>query len=320
MAFCGNCGNEVKDGVKFCPECGAAIRSAAKVNTEDTQPKETASVVPESAVMTSSTDSKGNRILAWIDRYGMFVGIVLLILAIVAFIAEIPLIKILLGLVIVAAAIICLARKYRLKGFPIAALVIAAIALFVGVHNVKSDSLLGRDWKRKHNERVATQEEPTPELPTPDELTPPSPDEITPPEPSVDEVAPVEKETPKEEAPAPEEEKKEESAPEEEAAEDEAAEEEEEPAKKSDGVDPDLKAFLDSYEAFVDEYVVFMKKYQKDPTNALSMLGEYSKIMDKYADFAEKIDKYDTKTMSPADAKYYLEVTSRCTQKMMGVL
>ena len=26
-------------------------------------------------------------------------------------------------------------------------------------------------------------------------------------------------------------------------------------------VDPELKAFLDSYEAFIDEYIVFMKKY-----------------------------------------------------------
>ncbi len=25
MAFCGNCGKEVKDGIKFCPECGATM-------------------------------------------------------------------------------------------------------------------------------------------------------------------------------------------------------------------------------------------------------------------------------------------------------
>ena len=64
------------------------------------------------------------------------------------------------------------------------------------------------------------------------------------------------------------------------------------------GVDPDLKAFLDSYEEFVDEYVEFMKKYMADPTNAVSMLNEYSEIMSKYADFAEKVDQYDSKEMS----------------------
>ena len=80
-----------------------------------------------------------------------------------------------------------------------------------------------------------------------------------------------------------------------------------------------LKAFLDSYEEFVDEYLVFMKKYMADPTNAVSMLTEYSEIMGKYADFAEKVDQYDSKEMSTEDAKYYLEVTTRCTQKMLDI-
>lgn len=90
-------------------------------------------------------------------------------------------------------------------------------------------------------------------------------------------------------------------------------------AENETGVDPDLKAFLDSYEKFVDEYVVFMKKYMADPSNAISMLSEYTKIMEKYEDFAEKVDKYDSNSMSTADAKYYLEVTNRCTQKMLAI-
>ena len=84
-----------------------------------------------------------------------------------------------------------------------------------------------------------------------------------------------------------------------------------------DGVDPDLKAFLDSYEDFVDEYVDFMKKYLENPNNALSMLGDYTKIMTKYEDFAAKIEKYDEKQMSTADAKYYLDVVNKCNKKML---
>ncbi len=43
MAFCGNCGAKVDDGVKFCPSCGAAIEAAAEQKTEQTeQPKQTA--------------------------------------------------------------------------------------------------------------------------------------------------------------------------------------------------------------------------------------------------------------------------------------
>ena len=89
--------------------------------------------------------------------------------------------------------------------------------------------------------------------------------------------------------------------------------------KSNQGVDPDLKDFLDSYETFVDEYVVFMQQYSKNPTD-LSLLAKYADIMQKYSDFAVKVEKYDTKEMSTEDAAYYIEVTSRCSQKMLKVL
>ena len=92
-----------------------------------------------------------------------------------------------------------------------------------------------------------------------------------------------------------------------------------EQASAVDGVDPELKAFLDSYEEFMDEYIAFMKKYTEDPGNAVSMLTEYATIMEKYGDFAEKIEQYDEKEMSTEDAKYYLEVTTRVTQKMLEI-
>ena len=86
-----------------------------------------------------------------------------------------------------------------------------------------------------------------------------------------------------------------------------------------DGVDPELKAFLDSYEDFVDEYIEFMQKYTANPTD-LSLLAGYADFMQKYADFAEKVDDYDTKDMSAADSAYYIEVTARCSQKMLKAL
>ncbi len=85
------------------------------------------------------------------------------------------------------------------------------------------------------------------------------------------------------------------------------------------GVDPELKAFLDSYEAFMGEYVEFMKKYSNNPSDALAMLSEYTKFMEKYAEFAEAVEKYDSEDMSPEDAKYYLEVINRCNMKMLEV-
>ena len=86
-----------------------------------------------------------------------------------------------------------------------------------------------------------------------------------------------------------------------------------------DGVDPDLKAYLDSYEAFVNEYVDFMKKYMDDPSNVVSMLDEYTDIMKRMEDFEKKINAYESEDLSAADMDYYLDVTTRCTKKMLEV-
>lgn len=85
------------------------------------------------------------------------------------------------------------------------------------------------------------------------------------------------------------------------------------------GVDPDLVAFLNEYEDFVDKYCEFMQKYAENPTD-LSLLSDYASIMQEYSEFADKVNSYDSKTMSTADANYYLEVTTRCTQKMLTVV
>lgn len=34
MAFCGNCGNELKDGAKFCPKCGNPVNSSSNPQIE----------------------------------------------------------------------------------------------------------------------------------------------------------------------------------------------------------------------------------------------------------------------------------------------
>ena len=81
-------------------------------------------------------------------------------------------------------------------------------------------------------------------------------------------------------------------------------------------VDPNLKAFLDSYEEFIDEYIAFMEKYN-DSSDTIGLLTEYTEMLNKYADFADKIDQYDTENMSKADSLYYIEVTSRCSEKLL---
>ncbi len=44
MAYCGKCGNQIEEGVKFCPTCGAALQVA---QPETVQPKPQQPVQPE---------------------------------------------------------------------------------------------------------------------------------------------------------------------------------------------------------------------------------------------------------------------------------
>jgi len=83
---------------------------------------------------------------------------------------------------------------------------------------------------------------------------------------------------------------------------------------------PEVKEFLDAYEACMDEYVEFMQKYlNADPTSMVSMLGDYYSILARYTEFAEKIDAFDESELTNAELAYYLEVTNRVSQKLLRV-
>ncbi len=46
---------------------------------------------------------------------------------------------------------------------------------------------------------------------------------------------------------------------------------------------PEIKEFLDTYEAFIDEYADFMQKYMNtDSTGMVSMMGDYYSILARY--------------------------------------
>jgi len=291
MAFCRNCGSEVPEGTKFCSNCGTSVEIQAEALKLNDEPMK--DIAANAEVFPGVSQMMENQVeepVSKLDKFGKFYGIILMILVFVDFQSDPAALTIVLSVAIIAGCIFCFSKKYKLKGFTIVALILAIFCLLSGISQAKKIGL----FKVPGSDKVVetTVEE------TYDKETPVVENKV---EEKTEEV----KETPVVEAV----EEKEEQIVEEESVQEEK--------ETINGVDPDLKAFLDSYEAFMDEYVDFMKKYMNDPGNAISMLTEYTEIMVKYEDFADKIDKYDSDSMSTEDAKYYLEVVNRCNQKML---
>lgn len=86
-------------------------------------------------------------------------------------------------------------------------------------------------------------------------------------------------------------------------------------------INPDLKAFLDSYEEFVDEYCVFMKKYYKaDITEMMNLTTEYTRYCQRLTELEETLNECDSTTMTSAEALYYTEVMLRCSEKLQKTI
>ena len=283
MAYCRNCGSEIPEGVKFCTNCGSSVDGYANEvrGNEFNRMNQN-----DDGMSKMNSKRKVKREETGFEKFSKFFGVILLFIAIVDYNSDPPILTIVLSLAIIIGAIFCLSQKYRLKGFTVIALVLAIFCLFAGISQGKKLGFLKTPTDEEYAEAgyVVEKVDDAPEIQieTNNNNTGNSND-----------VSPDEKEPePVKEA---------------------------EPIKTADGVDPELKAFLDSYEKFIDEYILFMKKYMEDPGNAVSMLGEYASIMEKYGEFAEAVEKYDEKEMSTADAKYYLEVTNRINQKMLDL-
>ena len=83
-----------------------------------------------------------------------------------------------------------------------------------------------------------------------------------------------------------------------------------------DGMRPEFKETLDSYEDFFNEYCDFMKKFNESP-NDLSLFGEYIEYLSQYSETMGKIGELDDGEMNDAEMKYYLEVTNRINKKLI---
>ena len=92
-----------------------------------------------------------------------------------------------------------------------------------------------------------------------------------------------------------------------------------EPPSPADAlIRPEVRDMLDAYEATMDEYVAFMQRYgNADASDMAAMMADYADMMARYAEFAEKIDALGESELSDAELAYYMEVTSRVSQKLL---
>lgn len=86
----------------------------------------------------------------------------------------------------------------------------------------------------------------------------------------------------------------------------------------ADGIRPEFKEAMDSYEAFFDEYVEFMKKYSNS-SDTLSLLTDYMSFMSRYVETMKSLEELGESDMSEAEALYYVEVMARINAKLLEV-
>lgn len=307
MAFCRKCGSEIPVGTKFCEKCGENYYYDSGHSDASTG---------------TVNESKPDH-----HKYGKYLGIILFILSIIDFMTDPAILTIVLSVLIIAGAIFCFSQKYKLKFFTVMSIILATICLLSGISQAKRIGLFNIPGTNKVIEEdiddfddlyddvyddldddidddikdVLSQNDTIDEKSYEDENENSDTYAETPDNTSEDTDTEVDDETVNESS--------------------NDTESVTEETDDTETVDPELKAFLDSYEAFIDEYVSFMIKYQENPDNALEMLSEYTAIMSKYSDFAEKVSQYDAQkdTLSHEDAKYYLEVINRCNEKMLDI-
>jgi len=224
MGFCTKCGAEIQEGAAFCTKCGASV----DINN---------------TVQDISNNQNEIILNNLIKPMGPWLGIISLVLALLGYIAINNWIDLLILNASIVIAIVCIFKKTRWKGFPIASIVLVLI-LFT-LYSYNSIASVKNSGLSSLNQLFETE--------------------------------------------------------------------------KSANVDPELKAFLDSYEDFVDDYVAFMEKYYDNPED-LSLLSNYTEFLQDYSDFYSKLSKYDTSKMSTEDYNYYIEVTARCSQKLINAL
>ena len=130
--------------------------------------------------------------------------------------------------------------------------------------------------------------------------------------------APVEKTEVEQEPEQPSESKEEVAEQEEPSKVEESSEVAEQPKDDGlvDGMRPEFKKAMDSYEEFYKHYCNVLTKFAENPTD-LTILAEYTKLMGEAADMTAAFEAWDENEMNTEEALYYIEVNGRVSQMLI---
>ena len=94
--------------------------------------------------------------------------------------------------------------------------------------------------------------------------------------------------------------------------------EEEEPQEEvvdQNGIRPEFKKSMESYEAFFDEYIEFMSSFKYEDAG-LSALAKYTEFLTKYEKAMTEMDKIDESELTDVEDKLFLETQLRINNKL----
>lgn len=353
--FCTKCGNEIQEGASFCPNCGKPVNDVS-AGAADNLTKEVdisnENYIQNTFVQNEVVKGVGNKQ----KNIFMWIGIAAFVVAIIAFFCGKHLVPALvLAILAIVVAIIALVKKGKLKGFPIAAIVIGVITLFLSIATfgmITKDDIVGtyvglngsglilhkdgsvdyyyEDWLNflevndtwsYDNGKVLLKLswcEPYAYIRNKkaDEIEFVTDDSLWDDEVFIKITS------------------KEQSLSNSEFDELITIGDNKKKLKKTineiykndrsretkadNAVTPEFKKLMDGYEEFFNDYVDFMKNYNNS-TDALSMLSDYMEFLTKYAEMISDIEAIDTDSLSLADLAYYMEVYGRIMKKIAEV-
>ncbi len=90
---------------------------------------------------------------------------------------------------------------------------------------------------------------------------------------------------------------------------------ENENAELVNGMRPEFKEAMDSYESFYNEYCDFLKKYSENPAD-LTLLAEYADMMSEAAEMDKKFGEWEDGDLNETELSYCLEVEARIAKKL----